>query len=268
MRQFILDGQKIVNGLVTIEGKDFRYLRQVLRVKAGDMLSLRLENGELSQATVAKIDEKARKVIVQLCGADGNDNRSVTRGVQAGELAAMEGAPEFWLFQLITKPQKFEQIVRQATECGVRKILPIMGEFSEKSSVLAQEGNKRERLERIVKEARQQSGSPVATEVLQPLSLEDAINLWKENNSEESLGFVLYERTDFTEKLQTVIEEFNREKIKHVCICCGCEGGISPSEIDILCKKGLFHPIHFAVNILRAETAAIYGIAAVQSAIL
>ena len=45
MRQFILDKQKISNGLVQIDGKDFRYLRQVLRVKTGDMLSLRLTNG-------------------------------------------------------------------------------------------------------------------------------------------------------------------------------------------------------------------------------
>ena len=32
-------------------------------------------------------------------------------------------------------------------------------------------------------------------------------------------------------------------------------------------EKGLFEPIHFAVNILRCETAALYGIAAVQSEI-
>lgn len=271
MRQFILNGQKIVNGLVSIEGKDYRYLRQVLRIRVGDMLSLRLETGELAQATVAKIDEKARLVVVQLCqgagggGTFGEESRSVTRGVQAAELAAVEGAPEFWLFQMITKAQKVEQIVRQATECGVRRIVPIIGDYSEKSSILALEGGKRERLERIVKEARQQSGSPVNTEVTQPLSLEAAINLWKEK---EGLAFVLYERTDFTEKLQDVINSYSDKKIKRICICCGCEGGISPSEIDILCKKGLFHPIHFAVNILRAETAAIYGIAAVQSAIL
>ena len=47
----------------------------------------------------------------------------------------------------------------------------------------------------------------------------------------------------------------------------GSEGGISPEEVKLLQEKGLFHPIHFAVNILRCETAALYGIAAVQSAI-
>lgn len=271
MRQFILDKQKISNGLVQIDGKDFRYLRQVLRVKTGDMLSLRLTNGELVQSTVAKIDEKAKLVLLQICAdsgkGSGEDNRSITRGVQAAELNAMDSAPEFWLFQMITKAPKFEQIVRQATECGVTKIIPIKGEYSEKSSILAQEGAKRERLERIVKEARQQSGSPVATEVFPPLSLEAAVSKWNEA-SDSKLGFVLYERTDRTVELRDVINQAGKENIKKVCVCCGCEGGISPSEIEFLCEKGLFHPIHFAVNILRAETAALYGLAAVQTSIL
>lgn len=177
MRQFILSGQKVVNGLVEIDGKDFRYLRQVLRVKPGDMISVRLESGALEQATVAKIDEKARKIIIQFCGSEGP---SVTRGVQASELESVSNRLDCWLFQLITKAQKFEQIVRQATECGVSKIIPVIGEYSEKSSILALSDGKRERLERIIKEARQQSGSPVNTEVLSPMSLTAAIELWNE----------------------------------------------------------------------------------------
>ena len=37
----------------------------------------------------------------------------------------------------------------------------------------------------------------------------------------------------------------------------------SPEEIQILMNSG-FAPVHFAGNILRCETAAIYGLAAVQ----
>ena len=269
MRQFILNGQKIKNGLINIEGKDYRYLRQVLRIKIGDMLSVRLEDGSLCQTTVAKVDEKAHSVLLQICGDSGN--RTITRGVQADELCAMEDAVEFWLIQFVTKPQKLELIVRQATECGVKKILLVEGEFSEKSSLMAlgQEGSKKDRLERIIKEARQQSGSPVNTEVFGPMSLDSAIELWNSNSDNKNqLGFVLYERTEQTEELKKVIENIGKENIKRSAVCCGCEGGISPSEIEKLCKKGLFHPIHFTVNILRAETAALYGLAVVQSNIL
>ena len=38
MRQFILEKNPDKKGLVFIEGKDFRYLRQVLRAKVGDIV--------------------------------------------------------------------------------------------------------------------------------------------------------------------------------------------------------------------------------------
>jgi len=61
MRQFIVEKENIKNGLIELIGKDFRYLRQVLRVKKGDMLNVRLDDGELRATTVAFIDDKAKK---------------------------------------------------------------------------------------------------------------------------------------------------------------------------------------------------------------
>ena len=57
MRQFIVEKGKEKNGLIQLDGKDYRYLRQVLRVRAGDMISVRLSSGDLKNATVAAIDE-------------------------------------------------------------------------------------------------------------------------------------------------------------------------------------------------------------------
>lgn len=262
MRQFILEHQKIKNGLITLDSKDFKYLRQVLRVKNGDMLNVRLQDGTLQTTTVASVDDKAKKIILQIC-ANPAEEKTITRGVQATQTQSAENlrAHEYWLFQFIPRPQKFEQIVKQATECGVSVIVPIKGEYSEKSSVTALEGNKKERLEKIIKEARQQSGSPIETKVLNPMTLSDAIDLWKQENGE--LGIVLSERNEKSENLNTILNDKQQKKI---CIAVGSEGGISPEEISTLIKKGLFHAVHFAVNILRCETAALYGIAAVQSA--
>ncbi len=273
MRQFILEKQNVKNGLVTLSGKDFRYLRQVLRVKVGDMVNLRFPDGTLKNSTVAQIDEKAKSIILQICASTGSadENKSITRGVQASDFDAKLPDVEYWLFQFIPKPVKFEQIVRQATECGVAVIVPVIGEYSEKSSIAALEGAKKERLAKIVKEARQQSGSPVDTKILAPVDLETAVGMWKEHcqNQADDTGtavaFVLSERDDCKDNLRGVIA--NSKDIKKIAIAVGSEGGISPEEVSILQEKGLFTPIHFAVNILRCETAALYGIAAVQSAI-
>ena len=275
MRQFIVEKGKEKNGLIQLDGKDYRYLRQVLRVRAGDMISVRLPGGDLKNATVAVVDENARRVTLQVCADTG---RTITRGVQAGEIDVAAGngpavgvngaaAVEYWLFQFVPRPQKFELIVRQATECGVAVIVPVMGEFSEKSSAQALAGAKRERLERIIKEARQQSGSPVDTKVLEPVSLEKAIELWSEVcGAGEAVAFVLSERDDCSGNLRATVQKSGGiTNIKKAAIAVGSEGGISPAEVQLLEEKGLFVPIHFAVNILRCETAALYGIAAVQS---
>ena len=279
MRQFIVENKQIRDGLIQLDGKDYRYLRQVLRVRAGDMISVRLPDGSLSNATVAKIDESSRRITLQLCAATGE---TITRGVQADEIAAGAawaggaggvGSVEYWLFQFLPRPQKFELIVRQATECGVAVIIPVIGEYTEKSSAQALAGAKRERLDRIIKEARQQSGSPVDTKVLEPMSLEKAVELWSTStplsDRGESVAFVLSERDDCSGNLRSGVEKAGGlEKIKRAAIAVGSEGGISPDEVRLLEEKGLFVPVHFAVNILRCETAALYGIAAVQSMIL
>ena len=276
MRQFIVENKQIHKGLIQLEGKDYRYLRQVLRVRAGDMISVRLPDGSLNNATVAKIDESSRRITLQLCAGTGE---TITRGVQAAELSGVTGADgsdasgmggvEYWLFQFLPRPQKFELIVRQATECGVAVIVPVVGEYTEKSSAQALAGAKRERLDRIIKEARQQSGSPVDTKVLEPMSLEKAVELWGTStplsDNGEAVAFVLSERDDCSGNLRTSVQKAGGlEKIKRAAIAVGSEGGISPDEVRLLEEKGLFVPVHFAVNILRCETAALYGIAAVQ----
>lgn len=271
MRQLIIENKQIRKGLIELEGKDYRYLRQVLRVRPGDMISVRLPDGSLNNATVARVDEAERRVVLQLCADTG---KTITRGVQADQLnasAAVNGAlaVEYWLFQFLPRPQKFELIVRQATECGLSVIVPVIGEYTEKSSAQALAGAKRERLERIIKEARQQSGSPVETKVLEPMTLEQALELWRTSAGEQGdLAFVLSERDDCSGKLRESVQKAGGlEGIKRAVIAVGSEGGISPDEVKALEEKGLFQPIHFAVNILRCETAALYGIAAVQTEI-
>ena len=271
MRQLIIENKQIRKGLIELEGKDYRYLRQVLRVRPGDMISVRLPDGSLNNATVARVDEAERRVVLQLCADTG---KTITRGVQADQLnasAAVNGAlaVEYWLFQFLPRPQKFELIVRQATECGLSVIVPVIGEYTEKSSAQALAGAKRERLERIIKEARQQSGSPVETKVLEPMTLEQALDLWRTSAGDQvDLAFVLSERDDCSGKLRESVQKAGGlEGIKRAAIAVGSEGGISPDEVKALEEKGLFQPVHFAVNILRCETAALYGIAAVRTEI-
>lgn len=266
MRQLILETEKIQkNGLIFITEKKFRYLKQVLRVKIGDMINVRLSDQNLYNSTVVQIDEKIKKITLQICQINST-KKSITRGVQANQI----GLPktQYFLFQFLPRLPKFEIIVRQATECGISMIIPIFGEYSENLSVNSLQGNKSERLNRIINEARQQSGSAIKTQLLEPMNLIQAIDFWNEQNNqnnqnEQKTGIVLSERNDYSESLSKVLQ--NKNEIQKIAICVGSEGGISPNEIQQLREKANFHAVHFDVNILRCETAALYGIAAIQS---
>ncbi|MEE1058518.1 MAG: RsmE family RNA methyltransferase [Treponema sp.] len=265
MRQFIVSSVPDKNGIISVSGKDFRYLRQVLRVKIGDMINVRLLDGTLSNTTVCNILENQKQIQLQIC-QKGSADESVTRGVQAEQISSANASIEYWLFQFIPKASKMEQIIRQATECGIKNIVPVIGEYSQKNNVLAMESSKKDRFLRIVREARQQSGSPVETTILDAVSLKEAISLWNEETlaDGEKAAVVLWE---CCEQTKTVHEVLSKSDIKKVAIVIGSEGGISPSEIQELSLNG-FIPIHFDTNILRCETAALYGIAAVQCALL
>lgn len=275
MRQFISSEFPDKKGFLRICGKDFRYLRQVLRLKSGDMLAVRFSDGTLRNTTVCKIDENSREILVQVCGnpekIENSCDDDITRGAKAQEIQKSLPDTEYFLFQYIAKPVKMEQIIRQATECGVKFVVPVSGEFSQKQNVLSMQHSKKERLERIVREARQQSGSPVETEILEPLTTEEAVLFWKKNTSslsaeEKNVAVALWERSEKTVSLKEIFDSEKNKKIKKIAIAVGCEGGISPEEIDALISAG-FYAVHFPGNILRCETAALYGIAAVQSAL-
>ena len=263
MRQLIIQKNQDKNGLVVIEGKDFHYLRQVLRVKTGDMVKLRLPDGTLNNSTVCKIDDSSKKITLQVCAALRQAQGPRASGV--GELVEPPHI-QFSLFQFIPKPQKLELIVRQATECGVKNIIPVISEYAQKGNVDALMGGKKDRLERIIREARQQSGSPTDTTVFEPVTVEQAVDLWNKMKEEAggpdvTAGFVLSERA-VPEPVEGPVAT-----PRAVAIFCGNEGGISPDELELLVKKALLRPVHFSVNILRCETAALYGIAAIQTAI-
>ena len=267
MRQYISQQNLDSDGFLSISGKDFRYLRNVLRVCVGDMVQVRLENDNLQPMTICKIDEKSKKITLQICDttADSSD---------FGENQPRETAPIenlcFILFMAVPKSSKFDQIVRQATECGVKKIIPVQTEFSQNG---AEKMNFRsERFERIIKEARQQSGSPVETKISDCVNLNETCKIWKsecENlDEDENLAVVLYERNDSTVTIREACSKIkNLEKLKKIALFCGSEGGLSPDEIKNLCEAG-FTAVHLKTNILRCETATIYGIAALQSILL
>lgn len=244
MRRFVSPVQPDGRGEISVSGADFRHFRAV-RAEVGDMVDVLLPGGGAARMTVARIDGRARSVTLSLCGSPG---------------AAPERRPvRLWLFQFVPKAAKFDQIVRQAAECGVERIFPVVSEFSRDGA--ARTDFRSERFARIVREAMQQSGSPVETVVEPSVTVDGACGIWR-GEGEGGRALVLWERSERTTDVSAAI---GGAAVPLCALAVGAEGGISADEVGRLEAAG-FVPVHLRTNILRCETAALYGIAVVQDA--
>ncbi len=260
MRQFISAKTPDSRGFLEITQKDFHYLRSVLRMMPGDMISVSAPGGMTFSMTVCKVDDNGKKIILQRCDLAGAEDS----GGDNEDSSDINGI-SYTLLQFIPKPQKMELIVRQATECGVKTIIPVIGEYTQGG--MEKTLQKTDRFIRIIREARQQSGSKVDTQILPPCSLERAVEIFREENAgrEKCAALVLYERNDKSVSLKEALAPIaEKDKTRACAIAVGSEGGISAGEFESLLSKG-FSAVHFKTNILRCETAALYGIAAVQN---
>lgn len=258
MRQFVCQSSPDAAGRIKLTAKDSRYLLKVLRQTDGDMIDTRLPDGNL----------KKMRLVLSGAGSDAflepaadSCEEAAVQGVRSAELSAAGSGQELelWLFQFLPKPQKMDLIVRQAAECGVKYIVPVLGDYSVKNDADA----RLDRWERIIREARQQSGSPVNTEIMPVMSVSQAVDKW--SNGEESAAFVLHESPSYS--ADCLFEAARGGKVKRAAVAVGCEGGMSGQELEVLEKAG-FKPLHFVTNVLRAETAAIYGLAVVQQTLV
>ena len=246
MKQFIIEQEPDGNGMLTLSGKAFVYLIKVRRMREGDILPVLLPQSGAADMVIDSINTVKKTLRVK-------------RQTAHAMLAPLPTA-ELILLQWVLKGSKTDTIIRQATEAGVRAVLPVIGEFSvAKKQTPAQ----LERFRRIIKEARQQSGSPVNTVVMEPAPLSEALNTLK---TLVPAATTVFAQCSEAAGASVGFHRLLAEKPSHIVLAIGAEGGISPTEATIL-HEAAFQTVHFNTNVLRAETAALYAIAAVQTII-
>jgi 16S rRNA (uracil1498-N3)-methyltransferase len=250
MRRFILPPDYRGAETCLVSGKNSHYLSRVLRLKPGDSFEAEDASGKAYQARVLECSNGFLLGLSPLA-----PSVSGTESI----------ATEFILFQCLPKGAKLDLIVRQATEAGVSRIVPVLSENAVPRVNASDWEPKRERLERVVREARQQSGSLVKTEILEPIDLAAAIDLWANGQAQDypCPGFFFHEKP----LAETSMHRYLNEVPARVALMVGPEGGLSPVETELLRDRG-WHSIFLGRNVLRAETAAIYAIAAAQIILL
>jgi len=146
---------------------------------------------------------------------------------------------EVHLFQSIIKKDNFEWIVEKGTELGVTAFHPIISDRSEKKDLNL------ERLNKIAKEASEQSGRGEVPEIFVPIAFSDAIQ-----GFDGKLIAFDQDGLDISAKISGF------KNLRKIGILIGPEGGWSEGDLQTL-KNAKVEIISLGRQTLRAETASI-----------
>lgn len=221
-----------------LTGSEAQHLVGVLR--AGPGARVRAFDGRGLEASGVVTETDALRVVLKL---------------EKPALSDAEASLEITLAVALLKGDKLSDVVRQGTELGVTRFIPIL---SERCDVRELSVNKLERLRRIAQEAAKQSGRsvvPVVSDVqkLGSLSL-DGFSLVAQPQAETTLRAVLSEQILGKQVLsEQILSEHTRAR---VTVVTGPEGGLTPAEVDGLKVKDA-RAVRLGARILRAETAPV-----------
>lgn len=191
---------------------------------------LKLKRGEQIILTDGKMNDKLVEII------DVNRN-SVEIKILSDYKNEAESEKEIILYCSILKKENFEWVVQKATEVGVKEIIPIISERTIKLDF------KQERLEKIIKEAAEQSGRGIIPELHKLKTLDQAIE-----DAENNDANLLFDGEG--EPVNSVGDN------KRIGIFIGPEGGWDKKELDLVKEKG-FKVVSLGKLTLRAETAVV-----------
>ena len=245
MKQFLLRDAPLPDGRVILSGKDYHYLVRVRRVKAGDEIQAVLPDGSPARLVALSVEENTL-----VCGVE-ETSAEKTRGY---------GGPAIILLQAVPQPAKMDLLVRQAAEGGVYAIVPFVSRYSVKA---ARAASRLERWRRIVREARQQSGSPVVTTVEDIRgSVDGVLGYYQEaqaaTRDESTAALLLYEKG-----ANGAFHRALASRPDTVFVAIGPEGGLAGEESAAFVQNG-FAVINMGPNVLRVETAAAWAVGVVS----
>ena len=179
--------------------------------------------------------------------------------VADGPFVQVEPPPvRLTLFACVTKGSRWDWTIEKATELGATKIVPVIS-VRTIVRVEASEGEqKRQRWLRIAEEAARQSDAVWIPEVLAPVDFETALQL-----AEQTMCFAGALTNPPSEPLASAAERFMDGAANEFSLFVGPEGDFTPDELNAL--LGVAKPTNFGPTILRAETAAIFGLSVLSA---
>ena len=218
-----------LNLTAILDKSQSHYVSKVMRIKENEVFSLFNSSGEW-EAKILSISKS-------------NVEFNITK-----QLRQKENFKELWLAFSPIKSNYFNFMIQKATELGVTKFLPIIFDRT-----IVRKINK-DRLEKIIIEASEQSNRITVPIIKEPQKLENFLS----NDMDLIFTDLNTANTKIDLKMLTT---------KPTCVIIGPEGDFSEQEREEILKFNGVQPIKINENILRSETAVISALSIINYAI-
>ncbi len=235
-----VDAALSINAEITLDKDQSHYLVNVIRMSAGGrVLLFNGRDGEWS----AEITEASRK----------STSLTVT-----GQTRAHEPLPDIWLLFAPVKKARLDFIAQKATEMGAAVIRPVITRRTMVARV------KDQRLAANVIEAAEQCGLVAVPEVRDAVKLDALLATWSAENPTRRILFCdeAAPPGGALATIEAIAKSYPRGT--PFALLVGPEGGFDEAERAALLKRADTHALSLGPRIMRADTAAIAALAAIQ----
>lgn len=238
MQKYFVSNDDFLNNIITSD--DVFHIKNVMRGKIGDLIVVSNENEEY----LCKLVEIAKEYVKY---------EKVEKLINNNELPVYVS-----LYQGLPKGDKLDDIIKMSTQFGIDSVIPTIMKRSIVKVDPSKIKNKTIRLNKIAKEAAEQSNRLKVPKVMETIKLD------KIDFSEYDYKIVCYEESAKDGELslfKNVVKSLNKDS--KICVVVGPEGGIDESEIEYLKKLG-FIMVGLGPRILRTEMAILYVLGAIS----
>ncbi|MBK7394286.1 MAG: 16S rRNA (uracil(1498)-N(3))-methyltransferase [Chloracidobacterium sp.] len=225
MRRFFAPQESFYDKTVALDADETRHLRDVLRLKIGDEVSVFDGAGKEFACTINEIGKK--ETVLAVTGAI--------------EPSSPESPFAITIAATVLNGEKYDLIVQKAVELGVTKLIPLI---TIRCDVKQKDAARRlERWRRIAMEATKQTGRAKLMEITEPAAFDKLLG---ELNGENAILFSERDGVDFS----TITAD------KKITALYGPKGGWDDVELKMAAEHDI-NIVTLGGRTLRAETAAI-----------
>lgn len=238
MQRYFVKFSAICGNQIQIIGSDYHHITKVMRMKIGDQVYVASENNSW------------------LCHIESIGESIVYLEIDQRLDEQKELPLEVTIAQGIVRREKMEEVIEKITALGASAYIPIEMERCNVKLHDEKIEKKWERMNKIAKEAAEQSHRTRLLDINRPISFQSLLT----SAIHYDLCLYAYEVTTRGKSLKEILQKGHYQR---VLVLIGPEGGMSEKEVCQLDKNN-FVSVHLGPRILRTELAPTYVLSAIS----